>query len=99
MRRLSEEYMGTLIDGFLLPLRQRVVQDKDLDLQIRENYINIYYKGNSLLKLSEATGNRYRPEVHSKFLAGLTIPDLVDDETTLEFLGYIPALKENIIRV
>jgi hypothetical protein len=97
MRELSDAFMDTLISGFLLPLRQRVIQDKDLDLQIRENYINIYFKGNSLLKLIEATGNRFRPEIHPKFLAGLAVPDFFDEDTIREFLGHIPAIKESII--
>jgi hypothetical protein len=97
MRRLSKEFVDMLTSGFLSPLRQRVIQDKDLDLQIRENYINIYYKGNSLLKLSSSAGNRYRPEINLKFFGDLEIPDLVDDETTREFLDRISAIKENII--
>ncbi len=56
MRRLSNSFMQTLTSGFLTGLTRKVKQDKDLDLELRENYLNVYYKGNSLLKLDEASG-------------------------------------------
>ena len=59
MRRLSQTFMDCLTTGFLAPLRDCVADDADLNLEIRANYLNVYYKGNSLLKLSEA-GRRRR---------------------------------------
>jgi len=96
MRRLSDNFMHNLKSGFLAPITARVVRDTDLDLQIRDNYLNIYYKGNSLLKLRELSDTRYRTEIHPKFMAGLAIPDLDGPEATAEFVRNIPTLKKNV---
>ena len=98
MRKLSDSFVANLRDGFLAGIIQRVIEDRDLDLQIRENYLNIYYKGNSLLKLSEMSHEHYKVAIHEKFFGELAVPDLVNGETVAEFLGRIPPLKENIVR-
>ncbi len=53
LRKLSSTFLNGLKSGFLAPLTQYVRDDHDLNLEIREGYIHIYYKGNSLLQLSE----------------------------------------------
>jgi len=53
MRKLSEQFMAALQHGLLADLTKQIIADKDLDLQIRDGYLNIYYKGNSLLRLIE----------------------------------------------
>lgn len=52
MRGLSQRFMDDLNTGVLGPLRDRVLADRSLCLEIREDYINIYYRGGNLLKLS-----------------------------------------------
>jgi hypothetical protein len=53
MRGLSEKFMSDLgPDGLLYPILARVKQDDTLMLAIRENYINIYYRGGNILKIS-----------------------------------------------
>lgn len=99
MRHLSQYFFDCLKTGFLSGITQAVIADKDLDLQIRKNYLNLYYKGNSLLKLTEVTNSAYRVEIHPKFLTDLTIPTLLaDEQTTGAFLRQIPYLKQNIIK-
>jgi hypothetical protein len=90
--------MQNLKSGLLRGILDAVIADPDLDLQIRDNYLNIYYKGNSLLKLSERDGDLYIPEIHEKFIQGLEIENLVDEQTTDKFLMQIPEIKENIIQ-
>jgi hypothetical protein len=91
--------MQALTSGFLSGLIHGVRVDKDLDLEIRDGYFNIYYKGNSLLKLDERAANRYRVAVHPKFTDSLMLPEyLVDEATTASFLQGVPLLKENIIK-
>ena len=98
MRQLSPDFMHALTKGFLAPITRLVREDMDLDLHIRDNYLNAYYKGSSLLKLSEVgTHGLYRSEIHPKYLAGMTVPDLIDDSTTAAFVEAVPELKENII--
>ncbi|MBP1467453.1 hypothetical protein EYB53_017195 [Candidatus Chloroploca sp. M-50] len=96
MRQLSDTFKNTLQHGFLRGLTTTVQQDKDLDLHIRDNYINVYYKGNALLKLTEKQKTRYQVEIHAKFLEKSPIPDLIDEDTTQHFLTQIPRLKAAI---
>ena len=44
MRELSESFMAALQTGFLAAITRQVIGDKDLDLHIRDGYINIYFK-------------------------------------------------------
>ena len=97
MRGLSPDFMEELKSGFLSGIIQKVRKDKDLDLQIREDYFDIYYKGNTLLRLKKVPQKKYRVRIDGKFKSSLNIPDrLLDIETTEQFLSNIPALKENI---
>lgn len=97
-RKISDNFVSNLINGHLAKLREVVIRDKDLDLQIRDNYINIYFKGNSLLKLTESTNKKYQVDIHPKFTGAEPVSGLVDEKTTKEFIKRIPVLKENIIR-
>ena len=53
-RGLSESFLQELENGILTPLLDRVKQDQTLCLDIRDNYINVYYRGGSLLNLRES---------------------------------------------
>ena len=103
MHALSPAFMDALQSGFLADLRRKVVEDPDLDLEIRKDYLNIYFKGNSLLKLTEAHSpngepSRYLRDIHPKFLDETSnIPEvLTDHQTTEQFLQNVPTLKRNI---
>ena len=50
MRRLSGAFMDDLAQGVLSPLRDRVLADRSLCLEIRDDYLNIYYRGGNLLR-------------------------------------------------
>lgn len=97
MRKLSPTFMQNLTSGFLAPLRHKVLADDDLDLQIRDNYLNLYYKGNSLLKLREVRAKYYKIDIHTKFVGDMMIRDLDSVESVNAFLELLPHLKENII--
>ena len=45
--------MQDLSAGYLKPVLDRVKSDQTLMLAIRDGYINVYYRGGSLLKLEE----------------------------------------------
>lgn len=99
MRKLSENFIDNLKNGFLSPITQGVINDKDLDLQIRDNYLNIYFKGNSLLKLSEAPNFKYKVDIHPKFLLGTNIPNFIKNRVDTDlFLKAVPILKDNILK-
>jgi hypothetical protein len=99
MRAVSSTFLAALKSGFLSEITKEAIEDPDLNLEIREGYINLYYKGNSLLKLRESPPGQYGVDVHEKFLTGLSVPSgLIDQTTTAQFVSNIPRIKRNIIR-
>lgn len=59
MRKLSNTFMNDLLNegGVLHSILHRVKRDHTLMLSIRQDYINIYYRGGNLLKVEEQ-GNK-----------------------------------------
>jgi hypothetical protein len=51
--KLSKEFLDDLVNpcGLLRPLLERIKEDHTLMLAIRNNWINIYYRGGSALKV------------------------------------------------
>jgi hypothetical protein len=99
MHKISDTFLHCLQTGFLSEITKRVKKDRDLNLEIRENYINIYFKGNALLKLTEAgVLQRYKVEIHKKFSEGLEIPFELTEGNVHEFVTNMPFIKENIIK-
>lgn len=62
MRKLSVKFMGDLVnpDGVLYPILTRVRKDHTLMLAIRENFINIYYRGGNILNIKEHNKGFYQ---------------------------------------
>ena len=52
MRGLSKYFFDELKAGTLSQLLDYVITDNTLDLEIRENYINIYYRGGNILRVN-----------------------------------------------
>jgi len=63
-------------DGLLHPVLVAVREDPDLDLQIRDHYVNVYYRGSSLMKIRQParTGSRLKTRFDKKYL-----PELADN--------------------
>lgn len=53
MRGLSDTFIKELKSGFLKPVLDTVRSDPTLCLEIRKNYINIYYRGGNILKITQ----------------------------------------------
>jgi len=54
MRCLSRRFINNLKNGGLLnPLLERVKQDLTLCLEIRQDYVNIYYRGGNIIRIEE----------------------------------------------
>ena len=57
---------------------KRIVDDEDLFIGIRKNYLNVYFNGGSILELRH-TGGRLTGKTHFKYLIDLTIDDKDSD--------------------
>lgn len=56
-RKLSKEFMNDLKpEGMLNPILERVKKDHTLMLAIRDGYVNIYYRGGNILRVTEDKG-------------------------------------------
>jgi len=54
IRKLSEKFMNDLKpEGILNPILTKVKEDQTLMLAIRNDYINIYYRGGNILKVKK----------------------------------------------
>jgi len=68
-RFFSPEKLKRIKDDFkfLLKMMKNKNYIGELDMAVRDNYFNIYYKGNSLAKITFGRGNSYNISIHKKF--------------------------------
>lgn len=67
MRGLSRTFISTLKSGHLQSVLNLVKDDFTLCLEIRENYINIYYRGGNILKI-EQKGDSFNASFDRRYL-------------------------------
>jgi hypothetical protein len=104
---ISEKFINDLIspDGLLSPVLYMVKQDATLCLEIRRNnYINIYYRGGNVLKLTENQGF-YEAEFDKNYLTpnstlvSKELPgEIKSSEQVRDWVGAIPLLKHEMDR-
>ncbi|MBA7700412.1 hypothetical protein ES703_109126 [subsurface metagenome] len=83
MRYLSEKNLKRFEIDFKNLIKIVNNSEGELDIAIRENYLNIYYKGNSLAKISFNKLDKYKVEIHKKFFEGTNAdnPNFWDEKT------------------
>lgn len=97
MRKLSDAFVADLKQGCLKPFVDRVKDDGTLLLCIRNGYINIYYRGGSLVRISEkpsATG--YEIFFDKNYLkSGITVafPEKTFIEMDADSVSWVEAFK------
>ncbi|MFC1957387.1 MBL fold metallo-hydrolase [Chloroflexota bacterium] len=94
-RALSDEFIRRLCEGIYHPIVERVRLDKDLDMEFRGTYINIYFQGHSILNLKQ-NGSF---SIDKKFLRGIeaSIPiALKTEEDISSYLELLPIIKDNV---
>ena len=100
-RGLSTPFLADLSTGLLEPLLQRVKADPALCLELRENYVNVYYRGGNLLKL-KASPRGYVPTFDEKYFKRSTqsmvgLPGVIRTPADLaSWLEDFPLLKNAI---
>ncbi len=102
-RGINSTFLAALKNGYLSPVLQRVKLDRTLDLQIRDNYINIYYRGASLSKITDSSAdfnlnylkayNEAVPAVLKKLNFPLPIKNSEDSD---RLISLFPYLKEAV---
>ena len=102
MRGLSDPFLQSLTSGSLLfPLLNIVKLDDTLCLEIRDNTVNIYYRGGNLLQI-EYKSNQFSAFFDRNYLdpAETFIPNLPEflqsDEEVKLWLNTIPYLKHEM---
>ena len=100
MRALSELFVDDLSkpDGLLFPILERVKKDDTLMIAIRENYINVYYRGGNFLKLTEQCKGAYYSFFDEKYnIAQQDCPDspntITSQDDAKKWLVSFPARK------
>ncbi len=102
MRCLDNEFMVALKTGSLNPVLKLVHKDQTLCLEIRENYVNIYYRGGNILRIDK-NGSNYNYVfnsdyfVHDRFLMPPQ-PVLPTSGPITAYLELIPILKQEMDR-
>lgn len=101
-RRLSVGFVEDLRAGLLGPLCDRVRCDASLDLQIRANYLNLYYRGGSLAKISPHREGGYVAKFDARYFRGEPPTDLPSRMGTaaevLAWIEAVPILKDAMDR-
>lgn len=67
-RFFSDENLERVKDDFSFLIEMIKELKGELDLAIRDNYFNIYYKGNSLAKVTPKRNDSYHISINSKFI-------------------------------
>jgi hypothetical protein len=78
-RRLPNSFINDLKDskGLLHPFLERVQLDNTLMLFIRNNYVNVYYRGGNLLRLTRKTDHVYNAFFDPRYnKSDIILPDL-----------------------
>jgi hypothetical protein len=95
MRGLSQEMMNNLKNGELNSLLELVKHDHTLCLEIRENYLNIYYRGGNLLRI-ENERDHITVFFDSKYCGDKSILTHMRESDIDGWIKMIPTLKHEM---
>jgi hypothetical protein len=100
-RTIGPDFLEDLKSGLLFPILDRVKKDNTLMLAFREGYVNVYYRGGSLLRLSkESVGYEawFDPKYNTSF--GLSLPNfpqtLCTPSDVSDLIAVLPSMKTAI---
>ena len=107
-RKISDEFVLNLKTGVLAPFLLLAKKDATLFVGIRNNYINVYYRGGNLVKITEKTSSGNVPTYIGEFdkeyvknadilkrLTGIN-GKLLTPEAVKEWINILPSLKNEM---
>ncbi len=72
-RSISESFMNRFMDkNDLLPVLEYIKADNSLDLEMRGNYVSIYYRGGSVLRIFE--DKEHYGSIDPRYMPGAQVP-------------------------
>jgi hypothetical protein len=92
-RVLSANFMTDLLTGSLKDILLYIHNDNTLDLEIRENFINIYYRGGNILRIIEIGPNIYKFEFDENY-SSYSSSNLAPLASTTNWDLYFPQTKQ-----
>jgi len=103
MRRLPQAFINDLKDkeGILYPLLDRVKHDDTLMLSIRDGYINVYYRGGNLVRVSYNDNGTYKAFFDTRYnKTEIPLPEppktIKSLDNTNAWIAAFPSLKETM---
>ena len=82
MRQLNEDFLKKF-DNEYKELLRCIVNDKELDMQIRDNYLNVYYKGGNILKIKPRSFDIDKMYFHVHTHGAKSSTEIKNDKTSL----------------
>ena len=92
-RELSSTFMSDLLTGSLEKVLAYIHKDNTLDVEIREKFINIYYRGGNILRIIEIGISKYKFEYDKNYLPN-PAPDLPSLISSSNWELYFPLMKQ-----
>ncbi|HZI08383.1 MAG TPA: hypothetical protein VEZ71_30470, partial [Archangium sp.] len=106
MRGLDPRFILDLQGGRLAPLLRRVKSDETLDLQLRRNSLTVYYRGTSLLTVTEQSSGSYHFNFDVSYFqfeepsrpCVERVMTVTSEQDCMEWLAHVPQLKDAMDR-
>ena len=89
--------MSDLLSGQLKDILSYILIDDTLDLEIRDNYFNIYYRGGNILKVNEKGKHQYEYQYDQNYLTAsphLSNSVLSSYKIKFDWNNYFPMMKQ-----
>jgi len=102
MRGLTETFLIDLKQGKLNNVLAAVKSDDTLCLEIRDNYINIYYRGGCILKISPTAGSykiEFDPNYYHRYKSEITEIGASDINKWLDSIPFLKAEMDHFFSV